>query len=63
MVRSNCIECGGVLKSIGLERANGKITIGKYNNDWDKRKYHKKCFKIVKERQMTMWKIKGLFPI
>ena len=36
-----CEYCNKKLVSIGLDRANGK---GNYN-DWEKRKYHKACFK------------------
>jgi len=38
-----CEYCNKKLVSIGLDRANGK---GNYR-DWEKRKYHKACFKWV----------------
>jgi hypothetical protein len=36
-----CKYCGKTLRSIGLDRANGKTD----HSDWSKRKYHKKCWK------------------
>ena len=60
---TNCLKCGKVLKSIGLDRKNGKVSMDKYNADWDTRKYHKKCFRENKAEQLLQWKLQGLFPI
>ena len=39
-----CEYCNGPLVKIGNARANGKNHI-----DWDSRRYHKRCFKIVQD--------------
>ena len=65
MVRNNnnkCVKCNRALTSIGLDRKNGKISLDKYNKDWDTRKYHKKCWRELKERQELQWKMEGLLP-
>ena len=37
-----CIECGGTLQPIGTSRTNGRP-----HADWDTRKLHKKCWKLL----------------
>jgi hypothetical protein len=44
--KRKCLRCGRTLVSIGLDRANGGIT-----PDWDDRKYHKKCYREMKEEE------------
>lgn len=43
--KHKCVYCGKVLVKIGRKRVNGKN-----HDDWDDRKYHKKCFKIISDR-------------
>lgn len=64
MVSNNnkCVKCGRALPAIGLDRKNGRITEGKYNKDWASRKYHKKCYKEIKEHQEFLWKMEGKIP-
>ena len=62
MENRKCIKCNGALRSIGMDRENGKITIGKFNKDWEARQYHKKCWKEFKERQMLEWQMQGMMP-
>ena len=48
-----CKSCGKTLRSIGQDRANGKV--GK--TDWNKRKYHSKCYKKLGETDsIEYWK-------
>jgi hypothetical protein len=47
-VKPKCKECGRSLVMIGRDRKNGK---GVYK-DWGTREFHKKCFKLVKQREM-----------
>jgi hypothetical protein len=48
-----CQSCGKTLRSIGPDRANGKE--GK--TDWNKRKYHSKCYKKLGETDsIEYWK-------
>jgi hypothetical protein len=63
MESRKCIRCNGALRSIGLDRANGKITIGKYNRDWEARQYHKKCWKEVQDHKIFMWQLEGKWPM
>ena len=49
-----CEYCGKPLKAIGHQRTNGRSFSGNSGNDWKTRKYHKKCFKKVKERENIM---------
>jgi hypothetical protein len=42
----NCLYCKKSLSLIGIERNNGVIFQGNKGYDWEKRKYHKKCFKL-----------------
>jgi len=59
---NRCFKCDGILKIIGKERKNGTTKIGNYNKDWDTRKYHKKCYKEIKDRQLLIWKLEGKLP-
>jgi hypothetical protein len=42
MIKNICSYCKKVLQPIGNKRKNGKL-----HNDWNTRKLHKKCFKII----------------
>jgi len=53
---ANCEYCGKALRLIGFERKNGKIINNKNGKDWSGRKYHKKCYKIVKELEFIKCK-------
>ena len=44
---TTCAHCNKSLRSIGKQRKNGRYFIGNDGNDWSKRLYHKKCWKIV----------------
>ena len=39
-----CLECGGRLRAIGRSRSNGRA-----HDDWPGRKYHKKCYKEMRQ--------------
>jgi hypothetical protein len=41
---TECIKCGKALKPIGSARANSK----QKHEDWATRKYHKTCWKEIK---------------
>jgi len=41
--QGHCLLCKNKLVSIGSRRVNGA-----YHDDWDSRKYHKKCWKQIK---------------
>ncbi len=43
-----CLYCKKYLKSIGTQRKNGKIS-NNYSHDWNSRKYHKKCLKMMEQ--------------
>ena len=60
----SCEKCGKRLPAIGTARKNGKEYASQtgFNADWDDRKYHKKCFKEIKERQYHLWQLAGLMP-
>lgn len=50
---NKCLYCNKSLRLIGRTRRNG-IAIGNHNGcDWTERKYHKKCWKELKEIQNT----------
>ena len=40
--KRRCLHCNGWLRSIGHDRKNGRG-----HADWEARKYHKKCIKII----------------
>ncbi len=42
-----CKLCNKRLVPMGTKRSNGKIFL----NDWNDRKYHKKCYKLILENQ------------
>ena len=44
MPNKKCLHCDKAIVAIGNKRANGGMT-----NDWETRKYHKKCFKEIQE--------------
>tara|TARA_R110002072_G_scaffold113962_11_gene243775 strand:+ start:4696 stop:4938 length:243 start_codon:yes stop_codon:yes gene_type:complete len=46
-----CGKCKNHLKAIGKQRKNGKDFEGNKGNDWDERKFCKKCYKLLKEQQ------------
>lgn len=46
-----CVECDKTLRLIGNERKNGKSINNTNGKDWGTRKYHKKCWKLIKERE------------
>jgi len=64
----NCLKCKKALRSIGLNRKNGKDfqSNANYNKDWKERRYHKKCWKehqddimfhfMMKERELERMK-------
>ena len=43
-----CCHCGKTLRLIGCERRNGKDN-NIIDSQWRKRRYHKKCYKLVRE--------------
>ncbi len=45
----NCLHCNKPLVSIGYKRINGK-----QHNDWDNRKFHKKCSKQMFESKRAL---------
>tara|TARA_Y100000114_G_C11741580_1_gene319228 strand:- start:1321 stop:1509 length:189 start_codon:yes stop_codon:yes gene_type:complete len=47
----DCEYCGKPLKKIGFDRSNGRLYSGNGGHDWSTRKFHKKCFKQVKEEE------------
>lgn len=53
---NNCEYCNKTLKSIGNQRKNGKKFIMNVNNsnDWNDRKYHKKCYIEYKKEQKIL---------
>jgi len=51
----NCLKCDKPLKSIGTARKNGKS-----HPDWATREYHKSCFKIIKEQDISNSYIQSL---
>jgi hypothetical protein len=48
---TDCEYCGKPLKKIGFDRSNGKYYSGNGGNDWKTRKFHKKCYKQVKQEE------------
>ena len=51
----NCLKCDKPLKSIGTARKNGKS-----HPDWANREYHKCCWKIIKEQDISNSYIQSL---
>lgn len=47
MSKPKCLHCKASLRLIGRERLNGKDSF----KDWDSRRYHKACYKIIKENE------------
>jgi hypothetical protein len=47
----NCVYCKKPLKLIGCERVNGRSINNSDGKDWKERKYHKKCWKHLKDLQ------------
>lgn len=56
MPNKKCEYCDKPLVSIGRERANGKRSHG----DWETRKYHKKCWKQMKDDEVDEFLISSL---
>ena len=55
-----CEYCGKRLQAIGNQRKNGKKFSKNGSNDWDSRKYHKKCFKAIDdEKTYIMFSYEG----
>jgi hypothetical protein len=46
-----CAYCSKPLRLIGCERVGGKSINNTTGKDWKDRKYHKKCWKHLKELQ------------
>tara|TARA_R110000796_G_scaffold202152_2_gene318480 strand:- start:559 stop:801 length:243 start_codon:yes stop_codon:yes gene_type:complete len=46
-----CLQCNKPLKLIGEDRKNVDEK-PEFKKDWENRKYHKKCFKIMKNKVM-----------
>ena len=54
-----CQHCGGTLRAIGRQRKNGRPRyMGASFDDWSTRKYHKKCYKEVKEQKQYEYLLK-----
>eukprot|EP01048_Picozoa_sp_COSAG05_P008754 COSAG05_NODE_684_length_7947_cov_117.612603_7_plen_74_part_00 len=54
-----CQHCGGTLRVIGRQRKNGKPSYtGHSFDDWSQRKYHKKCYREVKELEQYGYGVK-----
>lgn len=45
-IRPKCELCGKSIVKFGISRKNGT-----FQRDWILRKYHKKCYKRIKERE------------
>lgn len=56
MPNKKCEYCGGTLVAIGRERANGKRS----HDDWETRRYHKKCWKEMKDDEVDDFLIESL---
>lgn len=53
--KRGCKMCGGWLKSIGLDRKNGR---GNYR-DWTTRQFHKSCYNtIIKDNTLRNFYLK-----
>jgi len=50
---TKCLYCNKSLRLIGRTRKNGKEIANHNGCDWKDRKYHKKCFKELKDIQDT----------
>jgi len=46
LINKKCVRCGKKLIPIGEAKINGS-----YHKDWATRKYHKKCYKMMKQDQ------------
>ena len=57
---TNCEYCNKPLKKIGNNRKNGKHFTANNGNDWNERKYHKKCYKEVKDREKILLMLENL---
>ena len=44
-----CLKCGNTLVRIGSGRTGGRILNNHTGDDWGTRKYHKKCWKELRE--------------
>ena len=58
---NKCLRCGGSLRLIGKERKNGKVIANKTGKDWATRKYHKKCWKEIQERERIKAELQTLY--
>ena len=47
MPNKKCLHCNRAMVAIGDKRANGGMT-----NEWETRKYHKKCFKEIRRNEV-----------
>lgn len=54
-INGNCEYCGRHLRKIGIERRNGKHINNGTGKDWEGRKYHKGCWKKIKQQQLYEW--------
>jgi len=50
-IRGNCEYCYRPLRKIGNGSKNGKEFNANNGNDWVGRKYHKGCYKLIKEEE------------
>jgi exopolysaccharide biosynthesis protein len=57
---TDCEYCGKPLKAIGMQRSNGKLFSANYSRDWSSRKYHKKCYKLIKEQENLQFILENL---
>lgn len=48
---TKCSYCSNSLYIIGLDRKNGKRIMNSDGKDWPDRKYHIKCYGILKKKQ------------
>jgi len=54
-----CQHCGKTLRAIGRQRKNGRPSYtGQSFDDWSQRKYHKMCYKEVKELEQYEYQLK-----
>jgi hypothetical protein len=62
---NKCELCKGTLVAISAQRKNGKILQdpkGRVVNDWENRKYHKKCWKKLQEKLELEEKLRRYSP-
>ena len=59
---NKCWYCHNPKPSIGKQRKNGKKFIDDSNgsNDWDERRYCKKCFKLIKQKKSDCFITEGV---